>query len=202
MELFKTLSEVLGEGCTLSLTIAHKDGQMTVSLLPGNDLVKDGAKNKIIPLTVTGSPEELDAELPAIIAKPIETTSGLLTNMAQYEKEVEEAKAKSKMEEERKAAEAKKAKDHAAWLALGETNLKECKFRDALKCADEAEKNAQTEQAKMAVSQFRTRVNDASGVGSVFGACEDRSDGKNVKINVKPSKPASKDSDSDDEGDE
>ena len=80
MELFKTLSEVLGDGCTVNLTIAQKDGKMTVSVLPGNNLVKDAAKDNIIPLAVAGSPEELDAEFATLIAKPVAKTTGLLSN--------------------------------------------------------------------------------------------------------------------------
>ena len=49
MNLFTTLSDVLGNGCTATITIAQKDGIMTVGVLPGNDLVKDAAKNSIVP---------------------------------------------------------------------------------------------------------------------------------------------------------
>ncbi len=44
MNLFTTLSDVLGNGCTANhhhRTV--KDGIMTVGVLPGNDLVKDAA---------------------------------------------------------------------------------------------------------------------------------------------------------------
>lgn len=82
MDLFKTLSEVLGNGCTATITIAQKDGIMTVSVLPGNDLVKDAAKNKLVPLNVSGTPDELDAGFVAAIAEPIRQTSGLLVDMA------------------------------------------------------------------------------------------------------------------------
>lgn len=192
MELFKTLSEVLGDGCTVNLTIAQKDGKMTVSVLPGNNLVKDSAKNNIIPLTVAGAPEELDAEFVALIAKPIEKATGLLSNMAEYEKAAAEAAAKSKMETEKKAAEEKARKDFSAWLALAETNLKENKFKDALTCAGQAEKIACDDAAKAQVAQFRTRVDEASGTNSMFGAYEDKSDGKNIKLNAKPAKATSK----------
>ena len=52
MNLFTTLSDVLGNGCTATITIAQKDGIMTVGVLPGNDLVKDAAKNSIVPLNI------------------------------------------------------------------------------------------------------------------------------------------------------
>lgn len=104
MNLFTTLSDVLGNGCTATITIAQKDGIMTVGVLPGNDLVKDAVKNSIVPLNISGTPEELDEGFVAAIAEPIKKTTGLLVDMAAYERAAEEAKAKSKMEEERKAA--------------------------------------------------------------------------------------------------
>ena len=205
MELFKTLSEVLGNGCTVNLTIAQKDGQMTVSVLPGNNLVKDSAKNNIIPLTVAGTPDELDAEFVALIAKPIEKATSLLSNMADYEKAAAEAAAKSKMEADKKAAEEKARKDFAAWMALAETNLKENKFKDALTCASQAEKIAKDDAAKNQIEQLRSRITEASGVNSMFGAYEDKSDGMNIKLNAKPAKANSKtkadDADAEDEAD-
>lgn len=60
MELFTKLSEIMGEGCTLAITIAKTKNGMTVSVLPGNSLVKDAAKNKIAPLNISGSASELD----------------------------------------------------------------------------------------------------------------------------------------------
>lgn len=205
MELFKTLSDVLGDGCTVNLTIAQKDGKMTVSVLPGNNIVKDTAKNNIIPLTVTGNPDELDAGFAALIAKPVAKATGLLSNMADYEKAADEAAAKSKMEADKKATEEKVKKEFAAWMALAETNLKENKFNDALTCAGQAEKIAKDDASKTQVAQFRTKVEEASGVNSMFGAIADKSDGKNIKLNAKPAKAASKtkadEADAEDEAD-
>lgn len=190
MDLFKTLSEVLGEGCTATITIAQKDGIMTVGVLPGNDLVKDAAKNKIVPLNVSGTPEELDAEFINVIAAPIQRTSGLLADMAAYEKAQEEAKAKSKMEEEKKAAEAKRKKDYTGFLELAKTNLKEKKFRDALTCIEGARKYASTEAEKNAVNTLAAEIDSAAGNGALFGPAEDFSDGKNVNPNATKGKGA------------
>lgn len=138
MNLFTTLSDVLGKSCTATITIAQKDGIMTVGVLPGNDLVKDAAKNSIVPLNISGTPEELDEGFVAAIAEPIKKTTGLLVDMAAYERAAEEAKAKSKMEEERKAAEKTRKEQYNGYVALAETNLKEQKYRDALKCVESA----------------------------------------------------------------
>lgn len=183
MNLFKTLSEVLGDGCTATITIAQKDGIMTVGVLPGNNLVKDGAKNKIVPLNVSGSPEELDEGFVDAIAEPVRKTAGLLVDMASYEKAAEEAKAKSKMEEERKASEATRKKEYDGYVALARTNLKDQKYRDAHKCVESARK-VSLPSDKATLDALTNEINSASGEGALFGPTEDKSDGKNVSLNA------------------
>lgn len=183
MNLFKTLSEVLGNGCTATITIAQKDGIMTVGVLPGNNLVKDGAKNKIVPLNVSGTPEELDEGFVDAIAEPVRKTAGLLVDMAAYEQAAEEAKAKSKMEEEKKSAETTRKKEYDGYLNLARTNLKEQKYRDALKCVESARKVALPSD-KTTLDTLMNEINTASGEGALFGPAEDKSDGKNVSLNA------------------
>lgn len=183
MNFFKTLSEVLGEGCTATITIAQKDGIMTVGVLPGNNLVKDGAKNKIVPLNVSGTPEELDEGFIDAIAEPVRKTTGLLVDMASYEQAAEEAKAKSKMEEEKKVAEANRKKEYDGYVNLARTNLKEQKYRDALKCVELARKVALPTD-KTTLDTLTNEINSASGQGALFGPTDDKSDGKNVSLNA------------------
>lgn len=193
MNLFKTLSEVLGNGCTATISIAQKDGIMTVGVLPGNNLVKDSAKNKIVPLNVSGTPEELDEGFVEAIAEPVRKTAGLLVDMAAYEQAAEEAKAKSKMEEEKKVAEANRKKEYDGYLNLARTNLKEQKYRDALKCVESARKVALPTD-KVTLDTLTNEINSSSGQGALFGPAEDKSDGKNVSLNApksKKDKPAS-----------
>lgn len=180
MKLFKTLSEVLGNGCTASINIAHKDGLMTVSILPGNNLVKDSAKNSLVPLSVSGTPEELDEGFVAIIVEPIRKAAGLLSDMEAFEKATAEAKAKSEMEKEKKNAEAKRKNDYNGYMALAKTNLTEQKYSDALKCVENAKKLA-VDAEKDAVTKLTAEINQASGDG-LFGPNVDKSDGKNVTL--------------------
>lgn len=181
MNLFTTLSDVLGNGCTATITIAQKDGIMTVGVLPGNDLVKDAAKNSIVPLNISGTPEELDEGFVAAIAEPIKKTTGLLVDMAAYERAEEEAKAKSKMEEERKAAEKTRKEQYNGYVALAEANLKEQKYRDALKCVESARKVA-TDAEWPVLDTLERKINETSGSGALFGPADDKSDGKNVTL--------------------
>ncbi len=187
MELFKKISEMLGNGSTVTITIAKKGESLTVGVLPGNNLVKDAAKGRFVPLNLTGTADELDAGFLEAISAPIAKASGLLSDMAAFEKAQEEAKAKSKMEADRKSAEEKKKKEINEWLDLAKTNLDEKKYRDSLTCIAAAREligNGDTS----ALDKLEAEVSKTSGSGSIFGASEDFSDGKNVKIGAKPSK--------------
>jgi PRTRC genetic system protein E len=206
MELFKKMSEMLGEGSTLTITVAKKGDKLVVGVLPGNSLVKDSAKGRIVPLNLSGTPDELDNGFVEAIAAPVGKASGLLSDMASFEKAQEEAKEKSKMEAEKKAAEDKKKKEFAEWIELAKANLKEEKFRDALTCIAGARKIA-SDSDKSTLDKLEAEVAQSSGVGSMFGGPEDKSDGKNVKPgakSAKTSKSAKADSDNEDEegGDE
>lgn len=187
MEVFKKMSTMLSEGSTLTITIAKKGDNLVVSVLPGNSLVKDNAKGCIVPLNLTGTPEELDNGFLEAIEAPLTKATGLLTNMASFEKSQEEAKAKSKMESEKKATEEKKKKELSEWIDLAKQNLNEKKYRDALSCIASARKIASNTD-KTNLDKIEADIAKASGNGSIFGGSEDLSDGKNVKIGAKSTK--------------
>lgn len=204
MELFKKISEMLGDGSTLSITIAKKGENLVVGVLPGNDLVKDAAKSRIVPLNLSGTPVELDEGFIEAVFTPITKASGLLSDIASFEAAQEEAKAKSKMEADKKSAEDKRKKELGEWIDLAKQNLKENKFRDALTCVANARKKA-TDSDKSALDKLEAEIAKTSGAGSMFGEAEDASDGKNVKLGgSSKSKGKSNDNNGDDteEGDD
>ncbi|MFP9097724.1 PRTRC system protein E [Flavobacterium sp. RHBU_24] len=87
-------------GC-LNLTL-RKDGEsLTVSVLLQNDACGDTAKNHIPPLILKGTAQELGEGFFPAVAEPVQETSQLLTNMAQYLKGQEEAKKNSAMEKKK-----------------------------------------------------------------------------------------------------
>lgn len=79
---------------------------MSVSVLPQKVGLKDEAKNHLSPMVLRGTPEEIDQHFISQVRSPLEKTIGMLTNMAVYEKSMEETIAKSKA-----ATEAKKQED-------------------------------------------------------------------------------------------
>lgn len=200
MNLFSKLSEVMGEGSTLSITIATTKNGMTVSVLPGNSLVKDAAKNKIVPLNISGSVEDLDKGFVDAIIAPVSSTNKMFVDMKAFEEAQEAAKAASEMEKKAKEDAKKNSEMFGKWMELAEQNHKESKYKDAITCAKKAldfTKGVAGAQSK--ADAFIEKVNNETSAG-LFGV-EDKSDGKNVKI-AAPKKPkvSTEDDDNDNEG--
>ena len=185
----------MADGSTIAITLAKKEGGLTASVLPGNSLVKDAAKNKIVPLCISGTAEEMDDGFLDAILQPVRNAIGMLSNIREFEEAQEAAKAASEMEKKAKDETKKVTEEFNGWMAVAEQNFGENKFKDALTCLDGAEKLAPKVAGGMVkVDNLRKKVKDVLGEGSIFGAAtEDKSDGKNVKP-VKggsaPAKPA------------
>ena len=194
MDLFKRLSESMVEGTTIAMTIAKTESGIVVSVLPGNSLVKDAAKNKFVPICLNGTPEEMDEGFLDKILKPIAKANGLLSNIKDFEEAQEEAKKASEMEKKAKEEAKKYADEFAGWMTIAEQNHSENKFKDSLTCLAGAEKVAdKVKGGKEKVEALRKRVKEALGEGTMFGAsAEDMSDGKNVKPGKAPVKLAPK----------
>ena len=108
---FTAINQMMTEGVDLTIVIRKANGQLAVSTLPKSNGLKDEARNHIVPLTVSGMPEELDAGFLQAIAQPIQRTSGLISNMAQFEAQADKAAANSKAAKEEKAKETKEEKE-------------------------------------------------------------------------------------------
>ena len=86
----------MAQSVDITMVIRKSATGMTVSVLPKSNGLKDEARNHIVPLTLSGLPGELDAGFMNAIANPIRKVSGLLTNMAEFEKQADKAAAKKK----------------------------------------------------------------------------------------------------------
>lgn len=108
---FTSISQMMTESVDLTLVIRKANGQLTVSTLPKANGLKDEAANHIIPLTLTGTPEEMDAEFLQLVMQPIRKATGLITNMVEFEKQADKAAANSKAAKDAKAKETKEEKE-------------------------------------------------------------------------------------------
>lgn len=116
--LFKQLEPLINEVMTVQMTLSKKEGILTVCVIPQGE-VNDPAAKQIIPIVLSGTAEEMDNGFVDAITKPLMKTAGLISNVAQFEKDLEEAEAATKMA---KAAEEKKKKEE-------ETKKKEAQLR-------------------------------------------------------------------------
>ena len=101
----------MAQSVDITMVIRKSATGMTVSVLPKSNGLKDEAQNHIVPLTLSGLPGELDAGFMNAIASPVRRVSGLLTNMAEFEKQADKAAANSKASKEQKAKETKEEKE-------------------------------------------------------------------------------------------
>jgi len=126
----------------LQLNIAKGvDNNLIVSVLLNNEGCGDNAKNLIPPLTFNGMPQEFDEEFFEKITAPVQKVSGLMVDMEQFQKQLDEAKKQSAMEKQKTDKE-KKAQD-----------AKEKKYRDAMAKADELEKAGKYREAWVKVPE-------------------------------------------------
>ncbi len=67
---FTQINSMMNQSVDITLVIRKKEGQLTVSLMPKANGLKDEAQNHIVPLTVTGTPQELDMGFLPIFSNP------------------------------------------------------------------------------------------------------------------------------------
>ena len=91
---------------------AKRTDKLTVATLPKSNGLKDEAQNHIVPLTVTGTPQELDAGFLQTVTRPIQKAGGLIANMAQFEAQADKAAANSKAAREAKSKESKEEREN------------------------------------------------------------------------------------------
>lgn len=107
MNFFSQISGLIPEGVDLNITVRRSGNRLIVSVIPKSNSLKDEAQNRLAPLVVTGTTDELNEGFIEAISNPIKQATGLLINMSDFEKAEKEA------QENSKAAKAEKGKKPA-----------------------------------------------------------------------------------------
>lgn len=108
---FQSINTMMAAGTDLSINIRKVGEQLVVATLPRNNNLKDEARSYFTPLTVTGTPMELDAGFLQAILQPIQKASGLLINLEQFEKQAAATASKAKTEKPKADNEANEPKE-------------------------------------------------------------------------------------------
>ena len=125
-------------GVDITLVIRKTEGKLTVSALPKAEGLKEKTCKSFVPLTLMGTPEELDAGFLSAMCQPMQKVCGIVSNVVEFEKQAEKAAAGSRNAAARpgsgKADKAPKGKETEAQKAARE---KKEKFDQYMKKAGE-----------------------------------------------------------------
>ena len=146
---FTAIHQMMTESVDLTIVIRKTNGQLTVSTLPKSNGLKDEAQNHIVPLTVTGTPQELDTGFLQAVTRPIQKTCGLISNMAQFEAQADKAAASSKAAKEAKSKETKEERE------------KREKYEKLMKKAEELTAAGNHREAVSVLTQAKAHANAA-----------------------------------------
>ena len=146
---FTAIHQMMTESVDLTIVIRKTNGQLTVSTLPKSNGLKDEAQNHIVPLPVTGTPQELDTGFLQAVTRPIQKTCGLISNMAQFEAQADKAAASSKAAKEAKSKETKEERE------------KREKYEKLMKKAEELTAARNHREAVSVLTQAKAHANAA-----------------------------------------
>ena len=167
------MNQMMNSGVDITLVIRKaEDGRMVVSVLPKSNTLKDVAQDSIVPLTLNGTPEELDSGFLQVVSRPIQKASGLITNMAQFEAQADKAASS-------KGAKTKESKEEKEKREKYEKNLKKAqdfiaakKHMEAVDALTEARKYAKPGDLKTIDGQLEEQKKLA-GQGDLFAMMEE-----------------------------
>ena len=168
---FTSISQMMTESVDLTLVIRKANGQLTVSTLPKANGLKDEAANHIIPLTLTGTPEEMDAGFLQAVMQPVRKATGLISNMLEFEKQADKAAANSKSAKEAKSKETKEEKEkrekYEKHLKKAEDLIAAKNHKDAVAALQQARLYATAEKQKE-IDEKIAAQKKAMNQGSLF----------------------------------
>lgn len=147
---FQSINQMMSSGADITLVIRKSaEGRMAVSVLPKSNALKGETQNSIVPLTVSGLPEELDAGFLQTVFRPVQKVSGLITNMVQFEAQAEKAAASGKGTKSKESKEDKEKREkYEKSLKKAQELITAKKHKEAVDALTEARKYAIPEDQK------------------------------------------------------
>jgi len=174
---FQSMNQMMNPNVDITLVIRKSaDGRMAVSVLPKSNTLKDEAQNSIVPLTLNGTPEELDTGFMQVVGRPMQKASGLISNMAQFEAQADKAASSSKSAKEAKAKESKEEREkrekYEKNLKKAEEHIAAKKHKEAVDALTEARKYAKPDDLKT-IDERLDEQRKLVGHGDLFAMMEE-----------------------------
>lgn len=174
---FQSMNQMMNPNVDITLVIRKSaDGRMAVSVLPKSNTLKDEAQNSIVPLTLNGTPEELDSGFLQVVARPMQKASGLISNMAQFEAQANKAASSSKGAKEAKAKESKedreKREKYEKNLKKAEEHIAAKRHKEAVDALTETRKYAKPDDLKT-IDERLDEQKKLVGQGDLFAMMEE-----------------------------
>ena len=141
-----------------------------MAVVPRRSGVKDG--ERIVPLILNGTPEELDAGFLQAVGTPVQKAQGILTNLEAFEKQAEQAASQSKAarsaaEKESKEVREKREKMEKL-LKKAEDAMTGKRYSEALTWLKQAKILALPDKQKE-IDEKMAEVQKKASEGSLFG---------------------------------
>ena len=167
---FQTINQMITAGTDLSINIRRVSNNLTVAVVPRRSGVKDG--ERIVPLILNGTPEELDAGFLQAVSTPVQKAQGILANLETFEKQAEQAAsqskaAKSAAEKESKEVREKREKMEKL-LKKAEDAMTGKRYSEALTWLKQAKVLAVPDRQKE-IDEKMAEVQKKASEGSLFG---------------------------------
>ncbi|NDV81359.1 PRTRC system protein E [Bacteroides sp. 51] len=201
--MFTKFASMLCEGDTLSITITKRGNSLVTSIMPTKAGLKDSAKERITPLVVSGTPEELDEGFIEAVSSPIQKATGILTNIHNFEKAAEDAEKNSKAvkagaDKAKKEAEEKKKK-YDKLIKKADEFEKEKKPLNAIACLKQAKEFAVGN--KSVVEGRIQKLEKQLSANSLFGEMDTEEPVQDSYLDDEDEAPASDESEETDDND-
>ena len=86
MSFFSRLTEIIGEEYSVQITVQKKGRNLSISVLP-NAIGKEKSGKTLVPVVISGTPDQIDAGLISAIAQPIASLNQLVVSGQAFVKE-------------------------------------------------------------------------------------------------------------------
>ncbi|MDY3141770.1 MAG: PRTRC system protein E [Parabacteroides sp.] len=171
---FQSINQMMSSGVDITLVIRKSaEGRMAVSVLPKSNALKGETQNSIVPLTVSGLPEELDAGFLQTVFRPVQKVSGLIANMEQFEAQAEKAASSGKGTKSKESKEDKEKREkYEKSLKKAQELITAKKHKEAVDALTEARKYANPEEQKK-IDEMLEEQKKLMSQGDLFAMMEE-----------------------------